>query len=81
MTNKVDLHKIVKEAEHMLEKNPDNAQAFEIYALAKILMFTEGHVKEHHHSNYNNNYHNNNHEMAKSDNEMCNPYAMKDDNY
>lgn len=44
----IDLHKIKKEAEQLLERNPDNAHAFEIYALAKLLMFIEDHGKDHH---------------------------------
>lgn len=51
----IDLHKIIKEAEGALESNPNNAQAFQIYALAKLLKFIEYHGKENHGYTHKNN--------------------------
>lgn len=39
----IDLKKIINETNEALKNNPDNAQAFQIYALAKLLDFISTH--------------------------------------
>lgn len=39
----LNLDKIIKEAEEALKVNPDNAQAFQIYGMAKLLDFISHH--------------------------------------